>query len=331
MIAYRIDEAIEYLYRFRYYLTSKNRDWIKEVDKQIGMCYNAKIIIPNPVKVDDDNLGANINTKYPEYSPVISRHEDTLIFTSRRPGTTGGNMDSNGKYYEDIYISFFDKNSKTWSPAKQIGSNINSPKHEASISLSPDGKQLFVYRDDNGDGNIYVSNFKNNEWSTLEKLPEPINTKAWETHACLSKDNKTLYFVSNRKGGYGGRDIYKSTKQSDGSWGKPKNLGRKSTRQVMKILHLLWRIQVGQHCTLVPMGIRVLGIRCVLFKTGRWEDSWENPENIGYPINTTDDDVFYVPTADGKYAYYSSSKPGGFGIWIFIKFISAAKQNQNLF
>ena len=314
MVAYRVDEAIEYFYRFRYYLTSRNRDWIREVDKQIGMCYNAKIIVPNPVKVDDENLGANINTKYPEYSPVITRHEDTLIFTSRRPETTGGNMDSNGKYYEDIYISFFDKNSKTWLPAKQIGSNINSPKHEASISLSPDGKQLFVYRDDNGDGNIYVSNFKNNEWSMLEKLPEPINTKAWETHACLSPDGSTLYFVSDRKGGYGGRDIYKSIKQTDGSWGKPKNLGRKINTAGDEDSPFVVEDSSGTTLYFSSNGHQCIGGFDVFYsKLAGGEDSWENPENIGYPINTTDDDVFYVPTADRKYAYYSSSKPGGFG------------------
>lgn len=315
MIAYRIDEAIEYLYRFRYYLTSKNREWIKEVDRQISMCYNAKIIIPNPIKADDDNLGININTRFPEYSPVISHHEDTLIFTSRRPGTTGGNMEINGKFYEDIYISIYDKSTKSWTKAKQIGSNINSAKHEASISLSPDGTQLFVYRDDgNADGNIYLSTFKNNEWSTLEKLPEPINTKAWETHACLSPDGRTLYFTSNRKGGFGGRDIYKCNKQADGTWGKAKNIGRKINTAGDEDSPFVVEDSSGTTLYFSSNGHQSIGGFDVFYsKLAGGEDSWENPENIGYPINTTDDDVFFVPTADRKYAYYSSSKPGGFG------------------
>jgi len=332
LVDYRLDEAIEYLYRFRYYLTSKNKEWIKKVDKEIEMSYNAKIVIPNAVKVDDENLGPMINTQFAEYSPVLSANEDTLIFTSRRPGNVGGMMDPNGKYYEDIYISTFDKITRTWAKAQQISGNVNTPRHEASIGLTPDGKQLFVYKDDgSGDGNIFLSKNIDNSWTTPEKLPEPINTKAWETHASYSADGNTIYFVSNRKGGFGGRDIYKSEKLPDGSWSKVHNLGRKINTAGDEDAPFIVTDSTGETTMYFSSnGHQSIGGFDIFSSKLVGIDAWTNPENMGYPINTTDDDVFYTPAKNKKYAYYSSAKPGGYGDLDIYKIFIGGKTKPKL-
>ncbi|MFA4851446.1 MAG: tetratricopeptide repeat protein, partial [Bacteroidales bacterium] len=227
-IANKIDSAITYFEKFQYYLTENDKDRIKDVNRQIEICYNAKKLMANPVNIKIENLGMSINSPYPDYSPVISMDESIIIFTSRRPGSSCGKKDIDGKFFEDIYVANLGEDKKNWGTNfRKIGANINTCGHEASISLSYDDKELFIYKDDNGDGNIYVSHFKNDEWSVSEKLPSEINSKAWETHASLSADGNTLFFTSNRKGGYGGRDIYMSEKLASGKWSKAVNLGPK--------------------------------------------------------------------------------------------------------
>ncbi len=310
-IDYKIDDALGYFDKFKYYLTDNDIDLLADVNRQIEMCYNAKKIMANPVEIKIENLGATINSIYPDYSPVISADESTLIFTSRREGSTGEKKDVDGKYFEDIYIASLKADEKSWTNFRKIGANINSNGHEASISLSSDGKQLFIYQDDNGDGNIYVSNYKNDEWSKPEKLSSEINSKAWETHATLSPDGNTLYFTSNRSGGFGGLDIYMSEKLANGKWAKAINLGAKINTEYDEESPFI--LPDGVTLYFASKGHESMGGFDVFSSTLSEDGFWSSPENIGYPINTTDDDVFYVPTKDEKHAYYSSAKLGGLG------------------
>lgn len=311
MIDYKLDEALQYFDKFKYYLTETDVDLMKDVNRQIEMCYNAKKLIANPVEIKIDNLGEAINSKYPDYSPVVSIDESTLIFTSRREGTTGGKKDEEGKYFEDIYITAPNADNKNWTNFSKIGSNINTEGHEASISVSADGKQLFIYKDDNGDGNIYMSDYKNDEWSKPEKLGLEINSKAWETHASLSADGNTLYFVSNREGGFGGRDIYMSEKLANGKWSKAINLGSKINTAYDEESPFI--LPDGVTLYFSSKGHESMGGFDIFTSTLSEDGFWSSPENIGYPINTTDEDVFYVPTKDEKHAYYSSAKLDGYG------------------
>ena len=311
MIAYKLDSAIANFDKFKYYLTEKDVALVKDANRQIEMCYNAKKLMANPVNIKIENLGEPVNSPYPDYSPVISADEKTLIFTSRREGTTCGKKDVDGKYFEDIYTAIYDQTSKKWTNLRKIGANINTCGHEASISLSYDGKKLFIYKDDNGDGNIYVSTFKDDEWGVPEKLPAEINSKAWETHACLSADGNTLYFVSNREGGYGGRDIYMCEKLANGKWSKAMNLGPKINTEYDEESPFI--LPDGVTLYFASKGHESMGGFDIFTSTLSDDGYWSTPENIGYPINTTDDDVFYVPTVDEKHAYYSSAKEGGYG------------------
>ncbi len=311
MVNNKLDEAIKYFSKFKYYLTEKDEELLKDANRQIEMCYNAKKLISNPVNIKIDNVGEPVNGPFPDYSPVISLDETTLIFTSRREGSTGGKKDTDGKFFEDIYIANYDSKENKWVNVKKIGANINSSGHEASISLSTDGKQLFIYKDVKGDGNIYISKIRNGNWTAPERLPSQINSKSWETHATLSPDGNTLYFVSNREGGFGGRDIWRCEKLANGKWSEAVNLGTKINTEYDEESPFI--LPDGVTLYFSSRGHESMGGFDIFTSTLSDDGLWSNPENLGYPINTTDDDVFYVPTKDEKHAYYSSAKEGGYG------------------
>jgi len=305
---YRFDDAISNYYNYRSFVDLEDVNTYAEVKKQIQYSENAKLLIEEPVNIKVQSLGAVVNSKYEDYSPVISGDDKTLIFTSRREGTTGGKLFLDGKYYEDIYIS--KKERGKWTTPRSIGANINTEGHEATIGLSPDGQQLFIYKDDNGDGNIYMSKLNGAEWSKPEKLGGEINTPSWETHATVSADGQNLFLVSNRSGGLGGRDIYKVSLLPDGTWGKAENLG--PTINTPFDEEAPFFAADGKTLIFSSQGHNSMG-GFDIFTSENIDGVWSTPVNIGYPINSPEDDVFFITTPDGQFAYYSSRMEGGMG------------------
>jgi hypothetical protein len=308
---YEFDKAIEYYKKYNDAL-GKNLKYIKEVkstNHDIETCIYGKELIKNPKKVIVSNLGEGVNSIYPDYSPTVSLDEQTLIFTSRRKGGATDLKLPNGEYFEDIYISNFD--GKKWGKATSIGPKINSPAHEATINLSADGQKLLIYKDTEG-GNIYISELNGNEWGVPQYINAPINSPSWESHACLSADNQVLYFVSDRPGGYGGRDIYKCLHLPNGQWGIPQNLGDSINTKYDEdgvFIH-----PDGKQIFFSSKGHPSMGGFDIFTSVINDENgNWSKPVNYGYPINTPDDDIFLVTTMDGKRAYYSSDKEGGYG------------------
>ncbi|MCG3166904.1 MAG: Protein TolB [Bacteroidia bacterium] len=305
---YRFDDAISNYYNYRSFIDLNDVVEYAQVKHQIEYSENAKLLIEEPVNIKVQSLGPVVNSKYEDYSPVISADGNTLIFTSRREGTTGGKLFLDGKFYEDIYIA--KKERGKWTTPRSIGANINTEGHEATIGLSPDGQQLFIYKDDNGDGNIYMSKLSGSEWSKPEKLGGEINTSSWETHATVSADGQNLFFVSNRNGGIGGRDIYKVSLLPDGTWGKAENLGPTINTQYDEEAPFF----AADGITLIfsSQGHNSMG-GFDIFTSENIDGVWSTPVNIGYPINSPEDDVFFVTTPDGQFAYYSSRMEGGMG------------------
>ncbi len=304
----RFDEAIEMLSKYRE-KNAKKED-IAQVDREIAWALFAKNMVKHPVRTEIQNLGDSINTRFPEYSPMITADESMIIFTSRREGSTGDALSDDGLPFEDIYFSTKNDDDQ-WSKAKPIGTNINSNGNEASVALSADGQQLLIYRDDAGDGNLYISTLDGDVWSYPVKLGSDINTKSWEPSACFSADGNTIYFVSDRPGGYGGTDIYRVVKLPNGQWSLAQNLGpiiNTAQDEDGPFIH-------PDNVTLFfsSKGHQSLGGYDILYSIKDEENKWSVPNNMGYPINTTDDDVFYVTSLDGKRAYYSSGKGGGLG------------------
>lgn len=306
---YEFKKAINIFNELKGKLTNKDNLLNDDINHEIETCNNAVELVKHPINMVVTNLGKNINTIYDEHSPVVSGDQTVLIFTSKRKGNTGGKQTTDGQYFEDIYASY--KIGNNWAYAQQISDSINTPGHEASIGLSFDAKLLFIYKDDNGDGNIYYSKKEGLDWSKPKKLGYPINTKAKETHASLSFDGKTLYFTSNRKGGYGGLDIYRVKKLPNGKWSKAQNLGPTINTKYNEdgpYIH-----PDGITLFFSSQGHNTMGGFDIFSSTINEDGTWTEPENMGYPINTTDDDVFYMPTLDGRQAYYASHQKGSIG------------------
>jgi len=323
MINYELDKAIAATEKYKTFLGEQiksDKINIQDADRQIEMCKVAKEMIKYPVPARVENLGRNINTEFPEYAPVVNHEGNTLIFTSRRNANIGELTENNGYYFEDIYISKQDSMG-AWSKAENMGPLINTKGHEASISLSPDNKKLFIYKDKRGNGNIYISTLDSGVWSKPKKLPAPINTSAWETHATLSADSNILYFTSDRKGGFGGTDIYKSTKDAKGKWGKPINLGSSINTEFNEDGPFILSDNTLYFCS---EGHKTMGGYDIFYSKLGSNGNWSSPENLGYPINTPDDDLFYTPV-DSLTAYIASVRNEGLGnldiykLWIHIR------------
>lgn len=310
---YKFDKAIE---SFNEYLKTNppiNQRLLAQ--RYIENSKNGKAFVELKVQCEITNVGDNINSENQEYVPVISSDESVLIFTYTGPKSTGGlmddefNPDPNGYYYEDIFIS--NKVGSAWTTPESIGENINTKNHDACIALSADGQKLFVFHSTEKDGgDIYMSELKGNVWQKPIPLNQNINTKYWEGSVSLSADEKTLYFASDRPGGFGGRDLYMSKKEKDGSWGKPVNLGPTINTKYnddSPFIH-----PDGITLFFSSEGHSSIGGYDIMYSTFQ-NGQWSEPTNLGYPINTTDDERFYVLTADGEHGYYSSDRKGGFG------------------
>lgn len=280
-----------------------------DADRRIQMCYTAKELMKVPVKMKVENMGKGVNSKYADYSPVLTADSKTMIFTSRREGGVTNDTYDDGKYFEDIYMTEY-VNGK-WTEAKNIGSPINTEGNDATVGITIDGQNILIYKDDNGDGNIYTTHLNGDTWSQPEKLNSNINSKYWEPSAFITADGNTMYFVSDRPGGYGGRDIYKSNLMEDGQWGKAMNLGSKINTKYDEdgpFLH-----PDGITLFFSSTGHKTMGGFDIFYSTMTANGDWQTPVNVGFPVNSPDDDVFYVVSPDKTKAYYSSYKEGGVG------------------
>lgn len=303
------DRATQEYNAYMQSLDSKtNAKQIADAKRKIDECKNGALLVKNPVSVFIDNLGPNINTQYPEYGPLISADETTLMFTSRRPSAKGKLADDAGLYYENIYMANY-RNGQ-WLPATNIGEPVNhAGEHVATAGLSPDGKILYIYKNENN-GDLYQTFLEGGEWTKPQKIGGKINTKYRETSLSLAGDNKTLYLVSDRPGGFGGKDIYKVTLNDKAKWTEPVNLGPTINTQYDEEGA---DIQAdGKTLFFSSKGHNTMG-GFDIFKSTYDSGKWSEPVNLGYPVNTPDDDVFISVSKNGKHGYYSSARTDGKG------------------
>lgn len=285
----------------------------KDLKQLLEKVNYAEKALSNPDVVNIVNLGNAINTENAEYVPLISSDESILIFTSRRFREGKNEMDPTGKPFEDIYISKRTA-SGAWSKAVPIPGDVNTPKHDACVGLSPDGQRLFTYKSNDNliGGDIYQSVQIDGEWKRPVKMSSNINNEfSIEPSASLSLDGRTFYFSSNREGGFGGFDIYRVKLLPHGEWSLPKNLGPTVNTEYdddAPFIH-----PDGQTLYFSSKGHQNMGGYDV-FKTDLIEEEkWSKPENLGYPTNTTKDDIYFVISANERHGYYASDKAGGFG------------------
>ncbi len=290
-------------------LTPEQTRQITDVRKKIDECNNGKLLSQSPTRAFIDNVGTTINTQYPEYSPEISSDGSKMIYTARIPNGSKKSIDEkDGQSFENIFISYY-KNGK-WSPAENLGTPVNKGKsNNAAAGISPDGQTLYIYHSSRN-GDIYQTHLDNNEWTKPQKMAKPINSDGKETSITFSRDGKTMYFVSDRLGGYGMGDIYKSTADGEGNWSDPQNLGAAINTQYDEKGVFLQ--PDGNTLYFSSTGHNTMGGYDV-FKTVYDSGHWSSPENLGYPVNTPGDDIFFVMPSDGKHAYYSSDLRSGSG------------------
>lgn len=303
---YQFDKAI--IHYNKLYDTVREKHILrKPALRGIEMCESGKILVKNAQDYNIVNLGDSINTEYPDFSPVISVDENTIVYTSRRirsDSTNFGVIDIyTGLPFEDVYIAFKDRTGE-WQESEML--NIKYDGNLAPINLSADGQTLLVYRDDDGDGNIYQSRLVGETWSELESLGTNVNSKSWESHAAMTADGSTIYFVSDRKGGMGGRDIWRVVKLPDGEWGKAQLISNDINTEYNEDAPFIH--PNGKTLYFASEGHNSMGGFDIFYTELQEDGTWSTPSNIGYPLNTTDDDIFFVTSADGKRAYFSSDK-----------------------
>ncbi|MBL4657546.1 MAG: PD40 domain-containing protein, partial [Flavobacteriales bacterium] len=311
-----LDKAVEEYNKYKATLSASQLEK-DDVVFFLGQCEYAKTLMDKPVKVTIKNMGSNINSEYPDYAPSVTLDGKTVIFTSRRSDTKGKGRDNyDHGFFEDVYTSNYDESSSSWSVAEGIQGRINTVFHDASMSISPDGTEIYVYKNaptTTKSGDIYVSKKgSTGKWSKPKGMPgKSINTSYFESSACLSADGNMLYFVSERKkGGFGHGDIYSVKRISRKEWGEAKNLGPVINTEQDEI-------GVFIHPDGKTLFFSSKGHNCIggydIFRTVFTDGTWSKPENLGYPINTAGDDIHFVMTTDNQTGYYSSLRPEGFG------------------
>lgn len=307
---YRFDEAVD---QFQFYRQSLSpQEAIQErdqIERRLAECRHAKEMIANPVRVFIDNAGNRINTEYDDYSPLLSPDGNTMYFTSRRPLGRNPKQDKvDHKFFENVY--FTRKSGDAWLAALPLEGRINTKTHEATAGISPDGQTLYIYRGDKG-GDLFYSRKDDSGWDKLRRLPRDITSKGnQETSIAFTSDSRRVFFISDRPGGFGGKDIWTATLDQRGRWTEPTNLGSTVNSPYDEESLFLAPDDVTLYFS--SQGHNTMGGYDV-FKTVYRNGRWIQPENLGHPVNTPGDDLFFVLTPDGKTAYYSTMMPGGFG------------------
>jgi hypothetical protein len=296
LINNQIDSALNTYKHFKEILDIKVYD-TTIVNLQIQACLNARQLMKMPVFLKSVNLGNIINETNNDYNPVVSDKEDLIVFSRSQA------------FYDALLYST--KTNGIWSNPINMNELLKVDRDLFPTSLSKDGKDLYLYSSADYDGNIYTSRFESGTWSPVVKLNENINTKYWESHATVSHDNKSLYFTSNRKGTYGGLDIYISNRDSTGDWGLARNLGPVINSPYNEETPFL--SEDDKTLFFSSRGHLSMGGYDIFYSKLLKNGEWAAPMNIGYPLNTTDDDLFFKPLKQGYEGYIAKELPGGYG------------------
>lgn len=286
-----LDNAVYYYNSYLPYTEDNSR--ITYVNNQKRACELAKISIDNPITIKTEKLEAPINSESSEIYPVISEDESILIYLVKRDN-------SNVVYYSV-------KEGGKWTKPVNINKYIGSIGDSYPSSISSDNNRLYLTVKDYFTSTICYSTFTNGKWTKMKKLKKPVNAKSWNSQAFESVNGNELYFVSDRKGGYGGLDIYKSLKNKKGQWGNPENLGSTINTELNEIMPII--TSSGNEFYFCSEGHSSIGGYDAFMSVKNPSNTWSEPSNLGYPINTTDDDVYFRPVSGGIFAYSSLPQP----------------------
>ncbi len=309
---YKFNEAINIYQEFIESLPSNDKSHYKSMaEKRISECKNGIKLLTNPVDTEIKNLGKDINTDNVEYSPVISPNEDTLYFTARRKAGNSEKevIDSTDfNFFEDVYTATKEEGANF--SVKNTGSSYNKSEHDALIFSS--GSNEIIYRSTQK-GDLYLKTNKGGNDFEITAFPNEINSEYQESSGVLTSDGNTLYFISNKLiGNTGGKDIFFSEKDKNGKWTKSKNIGTVlNTKYDEDGLFLL---SDDKTLYFSSKGHDNMGGFDIFRTHKKADETWSEPVNLGYPVNTTADDIHFVIAGNGKHGYYASNKKGGLGM-----------------
>jgi len=296
-IANQLDNALEAYNRFLNLPDFDSNYNLNIVTNQIKAVEKAKIIQDIPLDLEMVNLGSPINSETANYAPVISSDETMLVFMTEQ------------KFYHGIFVSRKEKG--RWSEPENITPQVGSDGDVIPTSISSDKQEIYLVKGEDDMRDIYVSMFDGEFWTKMEPLNAGINSTRAETHASISPDGTTLYFASNRRGGYGEIDLYRSFRTPDGDWGPPENLGPTINTEFNENIPFL---SVDQKTLFFSSeGHYNMGGYDVFYSFMEETGEWGTPINIGYPINTTGDDLFYAPVGNGSVGYMAKIVQDGSG------------------
>lgn len=325
------DQAIKHYNAFNVGLSATGRqEYGLYLAKRITECKNAKVLVREPVRVILQNVGDAVNSRYDDYNPVFAYDDTTLYITSRRPFEDGKRNPFDNKYYEDIYRSSFVNG--VFQEAVRVQEPFNSKSNDAIVGWAVDGGRVILYRGDVQGGDLSFSNYdqEKKKWTKPKPLKSKLTSKDGETSACTSPDGKELYFVSgNRELTIGGKDILFASQNEKGKWSKPINLGREINTPYDE--EGVFITPDNLYLYFASKGHNTMGgydiFRCFRNPDG----GWSTPENLGFPINTPDDEVFFVTDKTGKYGYYSAVRDGGYGAKDIYRIVYLGAQKDLLF
>jgi outer membrane protein OmpA-like peptidoglycan-associated protein/tetratricopeptide (TPR) repeat protein len=264
---------------------------------QIEASKRAKESIQNPARISKENLGRRFNTNQNDFRPVFSGDGNTIAFMSSQ------------RFYDAVLTAR--KINNTWTNTVNITPQIESDGDQYISSLSYDGKRMFLSQVSATDGNILESEFVTGRWMKSRSIGNTINTKYFESHASISPDGKTLYFTSNRKESLGGMDIFYSNLNDDGSWGTPVNIGPSiNTNQNEECPFIC---NDGKTLFFSSQGHNSIGGFDIFYSQKQDDGSWSKAIALPYPVNTSDDDLYFFPIDNGAAGYMALINDGGFG------------------
>jgi Tol biopolymer transport system component len=296
-INFKFDKAIEAFSRYLETLLPDDQENLDFVKHEIAACDRAKDLTSTPISYSEENIGDLFNDEKDNFNPLISTDGKSFVYEVAL------------KFYNAVMFSR-NVNGK-WTAPLNITPELQSDGDFHISCLSADGKILLLSMDDNINSDIYASSFDGHNWSEAIKLNKNINTKYWESHGFISEDGKVLIFASDRPGGFGGLDLYISH-NTEGDWSSPVNLGPEINTQFNDDRPFL--INNGKTVFFSSQGHSNIGGYDIFRSDLESNGLWSKPKNLGYPVNTPDDDIFFMPVRDGKSGYYSRYKvTGGFG------------------
>jgi outer membrane protein OmpA-like peptidoglycan-associated protein len=325
------DKAMEHFSSHSRQLEPKEREaFSKTLAKRLEECENGKNLSIDPVRVIIQALGEEVNSKYDDYNPILAFQDTALFFTSRRPFGKAKRNKIDNKYNEDSYRASLERG--VFQKAVRLDKPFNSSGNNAIVGMNLEGNTMILYRGDIQGGDIQTSSYlpEKAKWTRPRSLSGRLTSKDGETSACFSPDGMELYYVSrNQKQSLGGKDIFISIRDGKGRWGKPVNLGSVINTPfdeegvfISPDNNLLYFASRGHN----SMG----GFD--VFRSERTENGhWSKPENLGYPINTPDDEYFYITDHTGSHGYYSAIREGGPGSSDICKVIYLGSDKELVF